>query len=617
MLLKRFIFLLLIVGFALLSFSQDKTLKANDVSKGKEKLFQNEPSNQFYVDSLYDILGNARLMFSEDRNEEAIAIYRSVISACEHSKNKMCKEALIHAYNGLADIYLHQKLFDISLQYSSTSLNLAKSFGDDLILAMTQLYRGNILSAFFEENTNPVSNTPIDESYSILPARARAAYIKAANTIEQNGGKEQVHYVGILTKIGTTYIQEEKYPLAEEYYQQALELAEKLKSEKYSIFSLQNLAFIYGETNRNSESIDIGKDLLIRVDSSNRSMLSNIHYTLSGNYESLGQLQLALKHYKKYNFLKNIYNENEDQENLLAIKEKFENEKLNNENLELQASNLLAKNKAQRAYLLSGIAGVAFLLLLGASLLLSLRHQYQQQNLQLKIIRNEQDAEIRTINALIDGREKERSEIGRFLHDQVASLLNSANLHLEVMSHKFGIENPMYQKTQGILDDVADKVRTLSHKLLSDVLLKFGLTVALEDLCDRLTTPILEFNYTTNIERGKRYKKGIEDRLYTITQELTNNIIKHSQADKAFIILNETDNKLVVQVQDNGVGFKKEDVENGGTGLKQIGMRVKSLGGNMFIKTNELTSIRIEFPLHIARKRKNEDQEATIQFENH
>ena len=136
-------------------------------------------------------------------------------------------------------------------------------------------------------------------------------------------------------------------------------------------------------------------------------------------------------------------------------------------------------------------------------------------------------------------------------------------------------------------------------------------------MCDRLSTPLLEFTFSTNIEKGKRYKKGIEDRMYSIAQELTNNIIKHSEAKEAFVILNETDDVLVMKVQDNGIGFTENDLENGGTGLKQIGLRIKSLGGNLSINTNGVTSVNITFPLHIAEKRRSIEHDATIQFENH
>ena len=607
--------LLIVFGFIAQSYSQIRT---NGIFHATLYQIETEPDQQEqFLDSLYNMLGEARVNYSKKEYQTAIELYRNLISDCETSANVACHEALVHCYNGLAEVYLEQTLFEDALQYSTQALEYAELHGDELILAMTHLYRGNIFSEYFENNVDPVTNKPEDENFALLPARARAAYIKASNVIEEKNGVEQVHYVSALSKIGTTYIQEEKYRQAENYYKEALRLAKKIESQKYIIYSELNLAFIYSNTNRFQESINLGQELLNRLDSSALSMRSNVHYTLSSNYEQTGQMKESLEHYKKYSQLKDDHSNNKDQESLLRIKEQFENEKLQNENLELETSTLLATNKAQRAYLLSGIAGVAFLILLGVSLILSLRHRYQQQNLQLKMIRNEQDAEIRAINAMIDGREQERSEIGRFLHDQVASLLNSANLHLEVLAQKYEIEHPTFQKTQGILDDVADKVRTLSHQLLSDVLLKFGLTVALDDLCDRLSTPLLEFTFSTNIEKGKRYKKGIEDRMYSIAQELTNNIIKHSEAKEAFVILNETDDVLVMKVQDNGIGFTENDLENGGTGLKQIGLRIKSLGGNLSINTNGVTSVNITFPLHIAEKRRSIEHDATIQFENH
>ena len=610
MLNKCCILTLLLLGFSSSLFAQGEALQSAD-----EPVAKQPPARIFHVDLIEELLQSAQVEFQNNLYESAIDGYRYIIQHCEKSDDPICHQALVQSYNGLTDVYLEQALHEEALQYSTQALEYADLYGDQLLLAKTHFNHGNVLSLYFEANVDPITNKPYDDSFALLPARARAAYLKAANSFEVQNGKNDIDYIKSISRIGTTYIQEDKYNLAENYYQEAYSLSEKIENKEFSIFILQNLSFIYSQTQKHNESIQIANNLMERVDSTAFETQANIHYILSTNYEQLGNLRSSLFHYKQYNRLKDLYNNYEEQQNLMAIKEQFENEKLQNENLELETASLSAKNKAQRAYLLSGIAGVAFLLLLGVSLILSLRYRYQQQNLQLKMIRNEQDAEIRSINSMIDGREQERSEIGRFLHDQVASLLNSANLHLEVLSQKYEIDHPMFQKTQTILDDVADKVRSLSHQLLSDVLLKFGLIVALDDLCERLTTPLLEFDFSSNIETGKRYKKGLEDRLYSVAQELTNNIIKHSKADRAEIILNEEDEQLYLQVQDNGIGFSQQDLDMGGTGLKQIGLRVKSLGGNLSINTTNLTSIKISFPLAVAEKRKSFEEDTVIQFE--
>ena len=79
-----------------------------------------------------------------------------------------------------------------------------------------------------------------------------------------------------------------------------------------------------------------------------------------------------------------------------------------------------------------------------------------------------------------------------------------------------------------------------------------------------------------------------------------NNIIKHSQANRAEVSLSESNNELIIEINDNGKGFDINDfnfVE--GFGLNQIKARINNLNGNFTVKSkiNQGTSIKISVPL--------------------
>ena len=206
------------------------------------------------------------------------------------------------------------------------------------------------------------------------------------------------------------------------------------------------------------------------------------------------------------------------------------------------------------------------------------------------------------INASIDGQENERKKIALFLHDTISASLSSAGMHLNVfLSQHTGLP-PEITKTKLILDETHDKVRDLSHDLIPTLLARFGLLYALDDLCEKYSNSTLHFEYLNTIPIKKRYTEKFETRLYFIISELLNNIIKHSEASKAKVLLIEKNNEMIIEITDNGRGFdinKFNFVE--GFGLNQIKARINNLDGQFDVKSkiNEGTFVMISVPLNV------------------
>ena len=149
-------------------------------------------------------------------------------------------------------------------------------------------------------------------------------------------------------------------------------------------------------------------------------------------------------------------------------------------------------------------------------------------------------------------------------------------------------------KTQAIISEAADKIRDLSHKLVSSVLLKFGLSYSMEDLCEKYSNSQLTFE--TQSKNIIRYNQDFEIKIHSIIEEFVNNIIKHSNADKATILLEQKEGKLQVRVFDDGEGFDLEQMrknDKGGLGLVQIEARIKMMEGIFDIKSSKDTGTRI------------------------
>jgi len=76
--------------------------------------------------------------------------------------------------------------------------------------------------------------------------------------------------------------------------------------------------------------------------------------------------------------------------------------------------------------------------------------------------------------------------------------------------------------------------------------------------------------------------------LYTIVQELVNNILKHSKATEVTIQLNKVDNNLNIIVEDNGVGFDVASARlKNGMGLMNQEIRIDKLNGTISIDSGK------------------------------
>jgi len=227
---------------------------------------------------------------------------------------------------------------------------------------------------------------------------------------------------------------------------------------------------------------------------------------------------------------------------------------------------------------------------------------YQNNKLKQKIKRKDTKQKIllNVINSGIESQEIERKKIASFLHDNINSLLSSVGLHLNTHTAQHHIQSEEIQKAKAILQEAHDLLRDLSHDLIPTLLLRFGLIYALEDLCERNSNSIIFFEFSSTISTEKRYPEKFEMKVYFIISELCNNILKHSGAQKAKIILSEKKNQFNIVIQDDGKGFKAQKLKDAaGFGLNRIRARIKKYKGSITItsKVSEGTSIKIKIPL--------------------
>lgn len=186
--------------------------------------------------------------------------------------------------------------------------------------------------------------------------------------------------------------------------------------------------------------------------------------------------------------------------------------------------------------------------------------------------------------AIVDTQEQERYRIGTQLHDSVAQTLYAIKLNLQHLEKdNVGNKNEM-QNIKLMLNDAIAQIRNISIDLVPAVLHDFGLKAAIQFMVNRID--MSDFKITTVItKKVEELEQEVKLVIYRIVQELLNNCLKHSNANKVAVKVGMNENKIQIMVKDNGVGFSEELANNmkKGIGLRSIKNRIDLYQGEIEI----------------------------------
>jgi signal transduction histidine kinase len=145
----------------------------------------------------------------------------------------------------------------------------------------------------------------------------------------------------------------------------------------------------------------------------------------------------------------------------------------------------------------------------------------------------------------------------------------------------------------------------LTKSLHTDRISQIGLVEAIRfDLESLRRTGLIEVEFSVEGDEFP-FESQRAIFLFRMFQEMINNILKHSKATHVNIAVNYSiDDKFVLRVEDNGVGFDpdKKQVQassSSGIGLKSMTNRARLIGGEITIQSQpgKGTVIQVELPL--------------------
>ena len=162
------------------------------------------------------------------------------------------------------------------------------------------------------------------------------------------------------------------------------------------------------------------------------------------------------------------------------------------------------------------------------------------------------------IGAITDAQEEERRRLARELHDDtlqsIIALKQRVQLVQKNMPDKDSQES--LQELEIIAEQTIENLRRTTRALRPIYLEDLGLVTALEMLAQE-TESVSGVKIAFQKEgTEKRLSAPVEMAFYRMAQEAINNVSRHAQASQADLSIRYQNEKVELQVADNGIGFE-------------------------------------------------------------
>jgi signal transduction histidine kinase len=183
--------------------------------------------------------------------------------------------------------------------------------------------------------------------------------------------------------------------------------------------------------------------------------------------------------------------------------------------------------------------------------------------------------------------EREQRRIGQDLHDSLGQILTGISFISKVLERKLAAKLVVEADQAAIITKLVNEaiismsslVRTLNPVRLDEE----GFLLALKELTENIQKTF-GISCRINLDRPVFINDNfLALHLYRIVQESTNNAIRHGRAKKIDIDIKSSDNRLVMAIKDDGVGFPSVLEDKKGMGLNIIKCRARMIGASLSI----------------------------------
>ena len=219
--------------------------------------------------------------------------------------------------------------------------------------------------------------------------------------------------------------------------------------------------------------------------------------------------------------------------------------------------------------------------------------------------RRQAEEQIRTeqilLQKLIDIQETERRIIALDIHDGFTQDVIGAHLHIQGLRNDLHSDqfDAQFEFIDSLLSKAIKDCRRMIRDLRPMILDEAGVIEAIEHLVYD-ENKHLNFSVTfIHAVQFDRLEPKLESAIFRIVQEAINNVRRHGKTEHATVELKQTDDIILIEIIDHGVGFDPTQISQDSFGLRGIRVRARLFGGDVQIES-ELTKgtiIRVNMPV--------------------
>jgi len=372
------------------------------------------------------------------------------------------------------------------------------------------------------------------------------------------------------------YMYQGNYEKATELYRKCIEIDSKFNNKKLISDTYLNMGNMLMQQSKHDAAIKLLDSAITFSTITDYKEGKQFSYQLlSDAYKAKGDDKKALYYLEKMMTVKDSILNQAREKRIVELQTLYETDKKEKELL-LQKEQL-----SKQRYIMGGIS-VSFVLILSLMYMLYRRRQLRQEALLQSTIMQQQDM---ATKAILETEERERSRIAGDLHDGLGQMMSAVKMNLSSLSGKMELpsqqDQQLFDKTMALIDESCKEVRSVSHNMMPNALLKSGLASAVREFIDKIDHSQLQVSLHTE-GLDERLDMNKETVLYRAIQESVNNVIKHAGANHLYIsIIKDTDG-ISCTIEDNGKGFNASDMQSfNGIGIKNILSRIIYLKGTV------------------------------------
>jgi len=220
------------------------------------------------------------------------------------------------------------------------------------------------------------------------------------------------------------------------------------------------------------------------------------------------------------------------------------------------------------------------------------------------------EEQLRALSAKIhSAREEEGTRIAREIHDELGGALTGLKWDLEGMDSNLQAVNgnsaiaavrKQITSMTGLIESTINTVRRISAELRPGVLDDLGLVAAIEWQAQQFQKRTgLKVHWETDLDTAAVSRDGATA-VFRIFQEVLTNVLRHSRASNIYVKLYQRQNKLELEVMDDGRGITEDEQKNTRS-LGLLGMKERALlvDGEVVIKgaLGKGTTVIVRIPL--------------------